>query len=91
MLWMKDYTKPSTNHSKLDPFDLNKKGSNLSLNSTSNLLNMNSTVNFNSASVGSMNTSRSGRNIDLLEIYKGMSYEEWTKIRDTFLKTHNMI
>jgi hypothetical protein len=24
-------------------------------------------------------------------VYKGMPYEEWTKIRDQFLKNHNML
>ncbi len=24
-------------------------------------------------------------------VYKGMPYEEWTKVRDQFLKTHNML
>ncbi|CAF0933556.1 unnamed protein product [Brachionus calyciflorus] len=87
-LWMKDYSKPNIGQSKLDPFDLNKKETNISLNSSNP---MNTTNNFTSASMGSMNTNRSGKNLDLLEIYKGMSYEEWTKIRDSFLKSHNMI
>ena len=28
---------------------------------------------------------------DMFNIYKGMSYDEWTKIRDKFLENHNMI
>lgn len=90
-LWMKDYSKPNSNSNKLDLFDLSKKNSNMGLNAVSDLVQVNNSNNFNSVSVGSMNTSRSGKHIDILEIYKGMSYEEWTKIRDTFLKSHNMI
>ena len=30
------------------------------------------------------------KNIELLEVYRGMSYEEWAEIRDKFLKSHRM-
>lgn len=88
---MKDYSKPNSNSTKLDLFDISKKNNNLTTNTKSDSINTNKSNNFNSASMGSMNTNRSGKQLDILEIYKGMTYEEWTKIRDTFLKTHNMI
>lgn len=44
---------------------------------------------------GSLSNPNSARmrkkKMDGNEIYKGMPYEEWTKIRDQFLKTHNML
>lgn len=86
---MKDYSKPNLNSTKLELFDINK--TTLSSNTKSDAIKTNKSNNFNSSSVDFMNTSRSGKHLDILEIYKGMSYEEWIKIRDTFLKTHNMI
>lgn len=43
------------------------------------------------ASVSNPNSARMRKKkMEGNEIYKGMPYEEWTKIRDQFLKTHNM-
>ena len=41
---------------------------------------------FNSNSTGKIKSS-----MEYGSVYKGMSYEEWAKIRDQFLKTHNMM
>ena len=37
------------------------------------------------------NQGRMSHGMDLFAIHKGMSYEEWVKIRDEFLRTHNKI
>lgn len=102
-VWMKDYSKPPNTASRFDLLDPNRKATiqsaNINLNSTNTNANANNgnsnanTIanNLNSTSVGSMNSTRASKNLDLFNIYKGMSYDEWAKIRDSFLKSHNMI
>lgn len=31
------------------------------------------------------------RQFEVLDVYNGMSYDEWVGVRDKFLKTHNML
>ena len=38
-----------------------------------------------------LNSSLRSKFSDINNIYKGMSYEEWIRIRDNFLKSHDMV
>jgi hypothetical protein len=72
---MKDYSKTNYSLNKLD------KDTALLLQDLSNPIASNS-------SIGS--SSNRFKSYEMLNIYKGMSYDEWCKIRDKFLETHNM-
>lgn len=89
-VWMKDYTKPPVN-SRFESLEKMRKGTTVPMLNSS--VNTNSNNNLNSNSVGSFNSNRTSnsKNLDLMNIYKGMSYDEWVKIRDSFLKSHNMV
>ncbi len=76
--WMNNKSNVNTN-SKLvssDPSN-NKKGS--------------STLRFNEERPSRSNSGKSSKKKLENIIYKGMPYEEWGKVRDQFLKNHNMI
>jgi hypothetical protein len=46
---------------------------------------------FSSSSFTSSSTGKAKHSMEIGNVYKGMSYEEWVKIRDQFLKSHNML
>jgi hypothetical protein len=72
---MKDYSKSTHSLSKLD------KDTSLLLQDLSNPIASNSSI--------ESSTNRF-KSLEMLNIYKGMSYDEWCKVRDKFLETHNM-
>ena len=88
--------------SKYDLFEMENRRLNESM---MNKKNLNNSTSFNPAS-NSMTKSTSNpttqsfskssdrssvKSYDIFNIYKGMPYDEWAKIRDEFLKTHNMV
>jgi hypothetical protein len=77
---MRDYTKLSKTS--------NPERSTLSSKKSSNQLANKFTESINSELTS--NSMSRARNFDVYNIYKGMTYEEWAKIRDEFVKTHNI-
>ncbi len=79
-VWMRDYTKLSKTS--------NPEHSTLSSKKSSNLLANKFTESINSELTS--NSMHRSRNYDVYNIYKGMTYEEWSRIRDEFVKAHNI-
>ena len=85
-VWMKDYNKTPL-FPKSDANDLlspNSPRKAATFQPKNKLADLSSS--FNSSSTGKLKSST-----EIGNVYKGMSYEEWTKIRDQFLKSHNML
>ncbi len=84
-VWMKDYNKNGS-ASRNEIIEINsispRKNANFQKTKISDL----SSNSFTSSSIG-----KSKNSTEIGNVYKGMSYEEWVKIRDQFLKSHNML
>ena len=84
-VWMKDYEKNGT-VIKNEITEINA----LSPRKTATLQ-KNKLAEFSSSSFTSSSTGKTKNSMEIGNVYKGMSYEEWIKIRDQFLKSHNML
>lgn len=91
---MKDYLR--ANNQKKSLFDQNF---NFSINSSEykqsndgqSYKTSKSEKNFMNESLTEDNSSSRSKNVEFLNIYKGMPYDEWISIRDQFLKNHRML